>query len=77
MRLSEICVKRPVFAFMLILFLVVLGVFVVCRTGRGPVSSDRSGHGLRARPASRRLARGGDLAGGHASRRGDRFGQRH
>ena len=27
MRLSEICVQRPVFAFMLILFLVVLGVF--------------------------------------------------
>ncbi|MGH9628099.1 MAG: efflux RND transporter permease subunit, partial [Bryobacteraceae bacterium] len=27
MRLSEICVRRPVFAFMLILFLVVLGVF--------------------------------------------------
>ncbi len=27
MRLSEICVKRPVFAFMLIMFLVVLGVF--------------------------------------------------
>lgn len=27
MRLAEICVKRPVFAFMLILFLVVLGVF--------------------------------------------------
>jgi multidrug efflux pump subunit AcrB len=26
MRLSEICVKRPVFAFMLIMFLVVLGV---------------------------------------------------
>jgi len=26
-RLSEICVKRPVFAFMLIMFLVVLGVF--------------------------------------------------
>ncbi|MEO8660468.1 MAG: efflux RND transporter permease subunit, partial [Bryobacteraceae bacterium] len=27
MRLSEICVKRPVFAFMLIMFLVTLGVF--------------------------------------------------
>ena len=27
MRLSEICVQRPVFAFMLIMFLVVLGVF--------------------------------------------------
>lgn len=27
MRLSEICVQRPVFAFMLILFLVVMGVF--------------------------------------------------
>ncbi len=27
MRLSEICVKRPVFAFMLILFIVVLGIF--------------------------------------------------
>ena len=27
MRLSEICVNRPVFAFMLIMFLVVLGVF--------------------------------------------------
>jgi hydrophobic/amphiphilic exporter-1 (mainly G- bacteria), HAE1 family len=27
MRLSEICVKRPVFAFMLIMFLVVMGVF--------------------------------------------------
>ncbi|MEJ7607233.1 MAG: efflux RND transporter permease subunit, partial [Bryobacteraceae bacterium] len=27
MRLSEICVQRPVFAFMLIMFLVVLGIF--------------------------------------------------
>ena len=27
LRLSEICVQRPVFAFMLIMFLVVLGVF--------------------------------------------------
>ena len=27
MRLSEICVQRPVFAFMLIMFLVVMGVF--------------------------------------------------
>ena len=27
MRLSEICVKRPVFAFMLVMFLVVMGVF--------------------------------------------------
>ena len=27
MRLTEICVKRPVFAFMLIMFLVVMGVF--------------------------------------------------
>ena len=27
MRLSEICVNRPVFAFMLIMFLVVMGVF--------------------------------------------------
>ena len=27
MKLSEICVQRPVFAFMLILFLVVLGIF--------------------------------------------------
>ena len=27
LKLSEICVQRPVFAFMLILFLVVLGVF--------------------------------------------------
>jgi len=27
MRLSEICVQRPVFAFMLIMFLVVMGAF--------------------------------------------------
>ena len=27
MRLTEICVQRPVFAFMLIMFLVVMGVF--------------------------------------------------
>ena len=27
MSLSEICVRRPVFAFMLIMFLVILGVF--------------------------------------------------
>ena len=27
MRLSEICVQRPVFAFMPIMFLVVMGVF--------------------------------------------------
>lgn len=33
MRLSEICVNRPVFAFMLILFLVVLGVFSFFRLG--------------------------------------------
>ena len=27
MKLSEICVNRPVFAFMLIMFMVVMGVF--------------------------------------------------
>jgi hydrophobic/amphiphilic exporter-1 (mainly G- bacteria), HAE1 family len=32
-RLSEICVQRPVFAFMLIMFLVVLGVFSFLRLG--------------------------------------------
>ncbi len=33
MRLSEICVHRPVFAFMLIMFLVVMGVFSFARLG--------------------------------------------
>ncbi|MCC6862150.1 MAG: efflux RND transporter permease subunit [Bryobacterales bacterium] len=33
MRLSDICVQRPVFAFMLILFLVVLGVFSFFQLG--------------------------------------------
>lgn len=33
MRLSEICVQRPVFAFMLILFLVVMGVFSFFQLG--------------------------------------------
>src|SRR5438552_12640917 len=33
MRLAEICVKRPVFAFMLILFLVVLGVSSFAQLG--------------------------------------------
>ena len=33
MRLSEICVERPVFAFMLIMFLVVLGVFSFFQLG--------------------------------------------
>ena len=33
MRLSEICVQRPVFAFMLILFLVVMGVFSFLQLG--------------------------------------------
>ncbi|MFB3828748.1 MAG: efflux RND transporter permease subunit [Bryobacteraceae bacterium] len=33
MRLAEICVKRPVFAFMLIMFLVVMGLFSFFRLG--------------------------------------------
>ena len=33
MKLSEICVQRPVFAFMLIMFLVVLGVFSFMQLG--------------------------------------------
>lgn len=33
MRLSEICVNRPVFAFMLIMFLVVLGIFSFVQLG--------------------------------------------
>ena len=33
MRLSEICVNRPVFAFMLIMFLVVMGVFTFLNLG--------------------------------------------
>ncbi len=33
MRLTEICVKRPVFAFMLIMFLVVLGVSSFLKLG--------------------------------------------
>ncbi|HWB99227.1 MAG TPA: efflux RND transporter permease subunit, partial [Bryobacteraceae bacterium] len=33
MRLSEICVNRPVFAFMLVMFLVVLGIFSFFRLG--------------------------------------------
>ena len=33
MRLTEICVNRPVFAFMLIMFLVVMGVFSFMKLG--------------------------------------------
>ena len=33
MRLSEICVERPVFAFMLVMFLVVLGVSSFAQLG--------------------------------------------
>ena len=51
MRLSEICVQRPVFAFMLIMFLVTLGVFsfmglnvdLFPRTDPATLESERSG----------------------------------
>ena len=77
MRLSEICVQRPVFAFMLIMFLVVMGVFSFCRLGCRPVPAQRSGDGLRPGRAARRESGGGHLAGGHAARRGHRVGERH
>ena len=77
MRLSEICVERPVFAFMLIMFLVVLGVLQLRRARRGPVPPQRSCHRQRPGRAAGRQSGRGHVAGRHAARRGHRLCQRH
>ena len=53
MRLSEICVQRPVFAFMLIMFLVVMGVFSFRQLGVDLFPSSDPATVLRARAAAR------------------------
>ena len=77
MRLSEICVQRPVFAFMLIMFLVVMGVFSFLDLGVDLFPrTDPATVYVQLPPARRQSGRGG-FAGGHAAGRGHRFGQRH
>ena len=74
--LAEISVKRPVFASVLVLSLVVVGVFAYFQLGRGPVPQGRLPDGVGHHASSRRGARGDrdrdhrqDRAGGQHHRR--------
>ena len=53
MTLAELCVKRGVFAVMLIAFLVVLGRLLLPRAGGRPLPARRSRHRQHQRPAAR------------------------
>ena len=65
-KLAEICIRRPVFATMLIMALVVLGLDVVPQTRRRPVPEDRfPGRHHHHHAARRRAGRSGNA--GHRS----------
>ena len=69
--LAEVSIKRPVFASVLVLSLVVVGVFSYFRPGRGPVPEGGLSDGLGHDASDRRRARGhGD--GDHRQDRGRR-----
>ena len=73
-KLAEVCIRRPVFATMIVLALVVVGSRQLLPARRRPLPVRRSAHGERAHRAARRLRRG-DGDPGHAEARGG--GQHH
>ena len=72
--LSELCVRRPVFATMLVMSLVVLGIFSFRDLGVDLFPKADPAHGQRVAAAAGRVARRDDLVGHHAD--GERA-QRH
>ena len=69
-KLAEICIRRPVFAAMLVLALVVVGAAELLPARRRSLPVGRPAHRQRAHDAARRLAgRGGDARSRSRSRR--------
>ncbi len=76
-KLAAICIRRPVFATMLIMALVVLGLAILPQARRRSVPEDRFPGRHHHHHAARRVARRGGDPGHQAHRRSRQHHQRH
>jgi hypothetical protein len=75
--LAEVCIRRPVFAVMLIMAMVVVGIDRLHKARRRSPALGGSSHDQRPHHAARRIARRGRIAGLAGDRRGGQHGRGH